>query len=289
MKKFCVLFLLVCTLPAGAELISEVTYNPSRLGKYRVLKVAEEATLPGGLRIPANGSMTVASNASVAMRYQPTGTTAPATPSFVVRSVETAESTPQRQLGIASKVSVDMPNTTFMGVSGHIPGWNGDADWSIDSNTSPSSTFYNPIDSVVMHGGDVTAERADSFIYNLGSSTNDKIYVTTDKMMVNGMLSIGGVDPSEESQAIEYYTQVDLQHAYTVPPFESGLKGFKLHGVRIGRWSSSPILMLGVCRLAWVGRYALANANEPNSGPVKRCVLARVCGSASATPTDCQP
>lgn len=280
MKKFCVLFLLVCTLPAGAELISEVTYNPSRLGKYRVLKVAEEATLPGGLQIPANGSMTVDSNSSVGLRYTPAGPNAPATPSFVVRSVETAASTPQRPLTPSNKVTVDMPNTTFMGVTGHVPGWNGDADWSIDSNTSPNSTFYNPIHSVEMHGGDVTAERADSFILNLGSSTNDKIYVTTDKMMVNGTLSIVGVDPSEESQAIDYYKQGNLQNAHTAPPFDLGLKGFELHGVHIGRWI--PSSTLGVCRLAWVGRYAA----DSGGNPVKRCVLARVCGSAS--PTSCQ-
>jgi hypothetical protein len=177
-----------------------------------------------------------------------------------------------------------MPNTTFMGVTGHVPGWNGDADWSIDSNTSPNSTFYKSIDTVEMHGGDVTAERADSFILNLGSSTNDKIYVTADKMMVVGGLSITGVDPSEESQVVDYYKQTDLATPGSVPMYGPGLTEFELNGVRIGRWIPS-LTPLGVCRLAWVGRYAA----DSSGNPVKKCVLARVCGSASATPTDCQP
>lgn len=49
MKKIFFLLLVVCAVPALAETISTVSYNPSRLGQYNKLKIAKKANFKGGL------------------------------------------------------------------------------------------------------------------------------------------------------------------------------------------------------------------------------------------------
>lgn len=50
MKKFFLFFFLTLVLPLGAEVVSSVSFNPSRMGKYDVLKVSGGANLLGGLQ-----------------------------------------------------------------------------------------------------------------------------------------------------------------------------------------------------------------------------------------------
>ena len=52
MKKILLLCFIFCTMPALAETISAVTFNPNRLGYYQYLKVADSARLQGGLQTP---------------------------------------------------------------------------------------------------------------------------------------------------------------------------------------------------------------------------------------------
>ena len=52
-KLFCICFLLASSISLyAAEKISAVSFNPSRMGEYTYLKVADKATLRGGLRTP---------------------------------------------------------------------------------------------------------------------------------------------------------------------------------------------------------------------------------------------
>ncbi len=52
-KLFCICFLLASSISLyAAEKISAVSFNPSRMGEYTYLKVADKATLKGGLRTP---------------------------------------------------------------------------------------------------------------------------------------------------------------------------------------------------------------------------------------------
>jgi len=49
MKKFLALVLLGFSLPAGAETVSAVSFNPTRLGDFEYLKVSKQINLLGGL------------------------------------------------------------------------------------------------------------------------------------------------------------------------------------------------------------------------------------------------
>ncbi|MBR4592448.1 MAG: hypothetical protein IKO35_04490, partial [Elusimicrobiaceae bacterium] len=51
MKKFCVFLLFVLSLPVSAEIVSSVSFNPSRLGNYTHLKISGEANFRGGLEV----------------------------------------------------------------------------------------------------------------------------------------------------------------------------------------------------------------------------------------------
>ena len=63
MKKILGLIVLGVSFPVwGAELVSAVNFNPSRLGDYEQLVVSKEATLPGGLTTP---ELVVKSNGEV--------------------------------------------------------------------------------------------------------------------------------------------------------------------------------------------------------------------------------
>ena len=48
MKKLWVLLLLGLSFPAGAEIVSTISYNPARMGQYDYLKVSKDAVFKGG-------------------------------------------------------------------------------------------------------------------------------------------------------------------------------------------------------------------------------------------------
>lgn len=49
MKKLSFFIMLLCAVTCYGEIVSEVSFNPSRMGDYNYLKVANKATLVGGL------------------------------------------------------------------------------------------------------------------------------------------------------------------------------------------------------------------------------------------------
>ena len=74
MKKLYLLLLLGVCMPAAAEMVSTISYNPSRLGQYSSLKVSKDAAFLGGLYVNGNfsiaGNTTWQNNSSDDFRFQ---------------------------------------------------------------------------------------------------------------------------------------------------------------------------------------------------------------------------
>lgn len=75
MKKLSVLILLFSAVVCHGEIVSEVSFNPSRMGDYRYLKVADSASLVGGLvvtddlNISSGGTVTMILGSSVSQNF----------------------------------------------------------------------------------------------------------------------------------------------------------------------------------------------------------------------------
>lgn len=114
MKKLLVLFLLFSAVVCQGEIVSEVSFNPSRMGDYRYLKVANSATLVGGLVV--TDDLNISSGGTVRMKL---GSTAPQY--FTISGEGTAQTSP-RSVDGASGSEIYMPNTVFSGdSSAYIP------------------------------------------------------------------------------------------------------------------------------------------------------------------------
>ena len=114
MKKLSVLFLLFSAVVCHGEIVSEVSFNPSRMGDYRYLKVANSATLVGGLVV--TDDLNISSGGTVRMKL---GSTAPQY--FTISGGGTAQNSP-RSVDGASGSEIYMPNTVFSGdSSAYIP------------------------------------------------------------------------------------------------------------------------------------------------------------------------
>ncbi len=75
MKKLSFFIMLLCAVTCYGEIVSEVSFNPSRMGDYNYLKVADKATLVGGLEtdylnIRSNGTVTLKNSASSSATFQ---------------------------------------------------------------------------------------------------------------------------------------------------------------------------------------------------------------------------
>lgn len=75
MKKLSFFIMLLCAVTCYGEIVSEVSFNPSRMGDYNYLKVANKATLVGGLEtdylnIRSNGTVTLKNSASSSATFQ---------------------------------------------------------------------------------------------------------------------------------------------------------------------------------------------------------------------------
>lgn len=95
MKKLTVLFLLFSSVACYGEIVSEVSFNPSRMGDYKYLKVADSASLVGGLEtqdlnISSGGTVTMELGSSVPQNFTITQT-----------------------VNGASGSTIDMPTATF--------------------------------------------------------------------------------------------------------------------------------------------------------------------------------
>lgn len=108
MKRIYLLLILsLCAGISSAEVVSAITFNPSRLGTYTHLRAANSAVLAGGLE-------TETMNVSVSSA----GTVSVTTPSsdniYVATKVHPVEN--------ASQVAVNMPNATFYGNGASVGG-----------------------------------------------------------------------------------------------------------------------------------------------------------------------
>lgn len=108
MKRIYLLLILsLCAGISSAEVVSAITFNPSRLGTYTHLRAANSAVLAGGLETE---TMNVSSRGTVSV-------TTPSSDNIYV-------ATEVRPVENASLVTVDMPNTTFYGNGSSVGGLN---------------------------------------------------------------------------------------------------------------------------------------------------------------------
>ena len=158
-KRFVVLFLitLFAAVNAPAEIISAVSYNPSRMGDYVYLKVADKANLKGG--IEAN-TMTVRSGGTVSASSPNLNYNVPAV------------------VG-ASGSALDMPNTAIHGAAANTY----DNYQAVNTGT-PNALLNN----VYVNGGTTTV-KSDSYISTLDAVNRLKQKAATlraNKLSVSG-------------------------------------------------------------------------------------------------------
>ncbi len=160
MKKI-LFFLFVLGVPVcgQGEVVSAVSYNPSRMGEYRYLKVAEEANLQGGLQTPVL-NITTAGTVSAYMDNN------------------------RRQYDIpgifgASGAAISMPNTVFHGA--------GATTYASYSAASVGIPLYL-LPSVVVNGGQQT------YLYDSYIRTLDAVNILRQKAgrLNAGTLSVTG-------------------------------------------------------------------------------------------------
>ena len=75
MKKLSFFIMLLCAVTCYGEIVSEVSFNPSRMGDYNYLKVANKATLVGGLEtdylnIRSGGTVTLKNSTSTSATFK---------------------------------------------------------------------------------------------------------------------------------------------------------------------------------------------------------------------------
>ncbi|MCI5821299.1 MAG: hypothetical protein MR039_06180, partial [Elusimicrobia bacterium] len=154
MKRIYLLLILsLCAGISSAEVVSAITFNPSRLGTYTHLRAANSAVLAGGLETE---TMNVSSAGTVSVTTPSSDNIYVATE---VRSVENAS------------VAVNMPNTVFYGNSDSVGG-------------------LSSITKVAIAGGDQTYKNK-SYVYLLDAAYSLIQQVNTLKVK-GGALTISG-------------------------------------------------------------------------------------------------
>ena len=157
MKKLLIAGALFLACPLAAEMISAVSYNPSRMGDYVYLKVADKANLKGG--IEAN-TMTVRSGGTVSASSPNLNYNVPAV------------------VG-ASGSSLDMPNTAIHGAAANTY-----TNYQAVNTGTPTALLNN----VYVNGGTTTVKN-DSYIATLDAVNRLKQKAATlraNKLSVSG-------------------------------------------------------------------------------------------------------
>lgn len=159
-KLFYVCFLLLGSVSLyAAETISSVSFNPSRMGEYTYLKVADKATLKGGLKTP---QLNVSVGGTVSVY--------PDTSSRVYGI---------NQVNGQVQTAIEMENTVF-----HGNNVNQYAGYKSETNSTPSGL----LNTMSIYGGDQEYTQ-DSYIRTLDAVNILRQRVGTLK---SGRLSIGG-------------------------------------------------------------------------------------------------
>lgn len=154
MKKLWVLLLLGLSFPAGAEIVSTISYNPARMGQYDYLKVSKDAVFKGGLSVPAGGALNVNSSGTVSMEWD-------AANADKIYKVDTVTG--------GANTAVEMPNTTFRGGTA-LP--SNAPEYYATNTPGPTTTLE-----VGLNGGSLSARNQDSYVGTL-NGTNYQHYTT---------------------------------------------------------------------------------------------------------------
>lgn len=154
MKKLWVLLLLGLSFPAGAEIVSTISYNPARMGQYDYLKVSKEAVFKGGLEVSTD--LNVNSSGTVEMEWD-------AANADKIYKVDTVTG--------EANTSVDMPNTTFRGetaLTSNAP------EYYATNPTAPDNASIT----VELNGGSLSAKSKDSYVGTLNGENTYQHYTT---------------------------------------------------------------------------------------------------------------
>ncbi len=170
MKKLFALLVLGLTVPAVAEIVSTVSFNPSRIGEYTQLKISRDANFKGGLdattmNVNTGGTVTMQWDGNTGNKY------------YDAQTVKGGTNT-----------TVEMEQTTF---------WNGDItatppNYSAANATAPAGVGPN----IAMDGGVLefvsTATNNDSYVSKLEQTGAGKLqHYTTN--LTEGTLKITGL------------------------------------------------------------------------------------------------
>lgn len=265
MKKLFVLFILGISVPALAEIVSTVSFNPSRIGTYEYLKISRDANFKGGLETP---TLNVQPSGEVTMRWDNANTTEK------YYNVPTVTGN--------ANTSVDMPHTTFLQDSELSPS---EINYSADSATDPGYKIPN----ITMLGGSLSfgenTTNKDSYVAELshdGGQAQVQFYA---EALNESTLNISGNTGKSVALTADgtAYTAKD-ESADTAGADSTYTRGFHLAGVDIPYPAGDYVQKTGTTSLSdtaalcWVQRCT-------TEGKVA-WVLSLVNGSCPATKTN---
>ncbi|MGN1058680.1 MAG: hypothetical protein ACI4Q7_04950, partial [Candidatus Avelusimicrobium sp.] len=175
MKKLWVLLVLGLSVPAGAEIVSTISYNPARMGQYDYLKVSKDAVFKGGLSVPAEGALNVNSSGTVSMEWDAANADKIYNVDTVTGGVNTA---------------VEMDQTTFRGGTTLT---NSASDYSAADADSPAPETGGL--EVTLEGGSLSVATQDSYVLTLNATEyrhyTNNLNANTLNIKGNGGNSVG--------------------------------------------------------------------------------------------------
>ncbi|MBP3514399.1 MAG: hypothetical protein J6J74_08000 [Elusimicrobiaceae bacterium] len=213
MKKLFILLILGFSVPALAEIVSTVSFNPSRIGTYKYLKVSRDTNFKGGLETP---TLNVQSAGEVTMRWDN------------ANKPEKYYNVPTIT-GTTGPVSVDMPSTTFL------------QDTTLGtaaikysaSDTAPSGVGAGP--DITMTGGSLSfidgTTNNDSYVSVLNGANTVQFY--TDALNENTLNISGNAGKSVALTADGTTYTAKNESADTKGADSAYTRGFHLAGVDI--------------------------------------------------------
>lgn len=203
MKKIIIFILALAALPAAAEIVSEISFNPSRLGEYKFLKIAKDANFRGGL-VTKNLNIKAQNTVSIQSKD-------------INNSTVTITAKELKRSAADKNVSVNMSNATFQksdieGIPSILLG-GGTLDFD-NNNRSYISTICGKNASASCDQNTV-AEKMD-LILNSGGTLNTSNTVkiarpdaiadlSIDGSTVKGLLLAGNDIPNFRRQASDYH------------------------------------------------------------------------------------
>ena len=218
MKKIYLLLLLGICMPAAAEMVSTISYNPSRLGKYSSLKVSRSAAFLGGLDVKGDFYI----NNDVTFTNKSQG-------NFYFKSVEAP-----------TGGDIDMRNQTV---------FHNSSNWNSLTNAASEPSSFGSLN-IEIKGGNA-AFSDDSFIRKL---SGENLYLKTPEFKASTSLKVAGnegMDMTVDDDAGEKITKGLFLAGNDIPvPVDSTIEAYELN-TRVYR----PLkLNESGCELKWVKR-----------------------------------